>query len=170
MLIRGGVFAQTVRYDFIFAGGGLLKTILIVDDNPDTLACFEDILKLSGYTVITCRDGQTALSAVREGISADLVITDYRMPGMDGLEFVAQLKKDAPSVPVIMSTVNMRSDIYEKALSLGIVEYIVKPVGMNELTRAVETALDGAAKLVMPVPGQRLRSDEIGPRETSGGS
>lgn len=125
----------------------MLKTILVVDDNPDTLVCYEEILNLSGYKVITCRDGQSALSAVREGINADLIITDYRMPGMDGLELITQLKKHVPSIPVIMSSVNMRSDIYEKALSLGIVEYMVKPVGLNELTRAVAVALDGTAKL-----------------------
>ncbi len=123
-----------------------MKTVLVVDDNPIILQCYEEILNTSDYTVITCRDGQSALIAIHEGINADVIITDYRMPGMNGLELVTQLKKHAPTVPVIMCSIDIRSEIYQKALSLGIVEYMLKPVGVNELRRAVAAALDGAAK------------------------
>jgi len=127
-------------------GADSLKTVLIVDDNPGILQCYEEILNTSDYMVITCRDGQSALTAIREGVNADLIITDYRMPGMNGLELITQLKRHVPTVPVIMCSIDMRSEVYQKALNLGIVEYMLKPVGLNELRRAVAAAIDGPAK------------------------
>lgn len=130
-----------------------MKTVLVVDDNPGILQCYEEILNSSDYTVVTFRNGQSALSAIREGVNADLVITDYRMPGMNGLELITQLKKHAPAVPVIICSIDMRSEIYQKALSLGIVEYLLKPVGLNELRQAVAAALGGAAG-IQATPGE----------------
>jgi CheY-like chemotaxis protein len=124
-----------------------LKNILVVDDDPIILKWYDEILNLPGYTVMSCRDGRSALNAIREGAATDLVITDYRMPGMDGLELVERIKMLAPSIPVIMSSVNMRSDIYQKAIGLGIAAYLLKPVGQNELRQAVEVALEMPAKL-----------------------
>lgn len=123
-----------------------VKTILVVDDSPHVLRCYEELLRLSGYTVIPYRDGQSALLALYEGLSADLIITEYRMPGMDGLEFVSKLKTYAPAVPVIMCSLYMRADVYQKALSLGVVEYLEKPVSADELTRIVAQALEGPAE------------------------
>lgn len=123
-----------------------MKTILVVDDNPNTLECFEEILNSTGYSVITCKSSRSALIAVHEKNDIDLIITDYRMPGMNGLELAAELKRLAPQIPVIMCSVHMRADVYTKAISLGIVAYLQKPVGMDDLTQAVATALDGAAK------------------------
>ena len=76
----------------------------------------------------------------------DLVITDYCMPCMDGLELVTQLKKLAPQVPVIMCSLYMRSDVYVKGLNLGIVAYLEKPFGPNELNRVVAMALEAPAR------------------------
>jgi CheY-like chemotaxis protein len=124
-----------------------LKTMLVVDDDPVIVQWYETVLSSYGYTVISCRNGQSALNAIREGASVDLIITDYRMPGMDGLELVKRLKMLAPSIPVIMSSVNMRSDIYQKAIDLGLVAYLLKPVGRNELKQIVATALEAPVKL-----------------------
>jgi two-component system response regulator AtoC len=123
-----------------------LKTILVVDDNPDTLECFEEILSSAGYTVIARRDGRSALIFVHENNTVDLIITDYRMPGMNGLELVAELKSRTPQIPVIMCSVHMRADVYSKALDLGVAEYMQKPVGVDDLRQVVATVLDGAAK------------------------
>lgn len=136
-----------------------MKTVLVVDDNPIILQCYEEILNTSDYTVITCRDGQSALIAIREGINADLIITDYRMPGMNGLELVTQLKKHAPSVPVIMCSIDVRSEIYQKALSLGVVEYLEKPVSLNDLRRAVAAALESPTKRPFGNGDDRQRDD-----------
>jgi CheY-like chemotaxis protein len=119
----------------------LQKAILVVDDDPVALQWFEAILSESGHSVITSRDGQSALIAIREGLHADLIITDYRMPGMDGLELVAKLKTYAPEVPVIMCSLYVRTDIYLKALALGVVEYLEKPVREKHLKQVIVLAL-----------------------------
>jgi two-component system response regulator PilR (NtrC family) len=79
---------------------------------------------------------------VRDGAEVDLVITDYRMPVMDGLEFLILLKQILPAVPVIMLTAYGAVETYLKSLSLGVFEYVNKPVKAKELGRIVKAALD----------------------------
>ncbi len=124
----------------------MAKTILIVDNDPITVQSLKKHLSTSGYRVVTCGDRQSALIAIHEGLRVDLLITDYRIPGMDGLELVTRIKRYAPHVPVIMCSVHMRIDVYLKALGLGLVEYLEKPVHPDELTQIVALALEGPAK------------------------
>jgi DNA-binding NtrC family response regulator len=119
-----------------------MKTILLIDDEPENLGIFTEILKRFGYEVIAMQDGISAISAVREGAQVDLVITDYRIAGMDGLEILTSLKKLAPSVPSIMLTAYSSIETYLKAVNLGVFEYLNKPVNPKELGRVVKAALE----------------------------
>jgi DNA-binding NtrC family response regulator len=74
-------------------------------------------------------------------VSIDLVITDYRMPDMNGLELVTTLRQILPSVPVIMITAHGDIENYFRSLSLGVFEYVNKPVGKREFERIVRAAL-----------------------------
>ena len=79
--------------------------------------------------------------SVREESGIDLVITDYRMPDMSGLEFVAALREVLPSVPVIVITAYASIDNYFQSLNLGVFEYINKPFLKREFERIVKEAL-----------------------------
>jgi DNA-binding NtrC family response regulator len=120
-----------------------MKTILLIDNGPESSG-LADVLKGFGYEVIASRDGLSALSLIREGAPIDLVITDYPLTGMDGLEFLASLRKLAPAVPSVMLTAYGSVETYLKAYSLGVFEYVNKPVTTKELGRIVKTALNGA--------------------------
>jgi DNA-binding NtrC family response regulator len=122
-----------------------MKTILLVDDDLDILSYLEDSLRTFGYNVISKPDAQSALSSIREGANVDLVVTDYSMPGMDGHEFFTVLKRVLPSVPVIILTGYGSVETYLKSLSLGVCEFVCKPIEAKELDRVVKAALDRAA-------------------------
>ena len=119
-----------------------MKKILLVDDEPVILTVLELLLNKFGYIVVLKSNAESALFLIREGVNIDLVITDYRMPGMNGVEFVRELRRTLPSVPVLMLTGDITVEIEP---SLGVFALINKPIAGKELDRIVKAALDRAA-------------------------
>jgi len=118
-----------------------MKTILLVDDEPEVLGILTDTLKSSGYEVIPRADAVSAMDVVRAGTGVDLVITDLQMPGISGDEFIVMLKEKLPVVPVIILTAYGNVESYIDSHSKGVFEYINKPVQAKELRRIVKAAL-----------------------------
>jgi DNA-binding NtrC family response regulator len=118
-----------------------MKTILLVDDEPEIRTILVEFLQKSGYKVIPKPDAESALSVINEKRRVDLVITDFRMPGMDGPEFIDALKKTSPSLPVIMLTAFGSVASYIQCRSKGVFEYVNKPVRAGEFRRIVQAAL-----------------------------
>lgn len=125
-------------------------TVLFVDDDTENLRDFSELLEGLGYRVLAAGSAERALLLLGQNERVDLVITDYRMPGMDGLELVAALRKLLPEAPVIVLTAHGDVDAYFKAFSLGVFEYVNKPVGKAEFARIVRTA---SAWRSSPPPG-----------------
>ncbi len=127
------------------------KTILLVDDDRNSLERLKVLLERRGYGVIAESDARTALALMHSKAQPiHLVITDYRMPSMDGLEFSCALKSTSPDTPLILITAYSDIESYLKAVNIGVLEYINKPVIANELLRIVGAALDRCADGAAP--------------------
>ncbi len=118
-----------------------MKTILLVDHEHSVLEALGQILHNFGYKVISRPDAESALSVIRE-YNIDLILTDYRLSGVKGIEFIAALKRHLPSTPVIILTGDCTVEVYIKALSLGVFECLNKPVSMKDLDQVLKSALE----------------------------
>ena len=114
--------------------------ILIVDDDPDIRLTLKAYLEDCGYRVNEARDGAEGLEAFnRERPS--LVVTDLRMPRVDGLTLIARLKQQCPEMPIIVITGTGECSVTDEALRLGAACCLIKPIlDMTELTRAIASA------------------------------
>jgi DNA-binding NtrC family response regulator len=119
---------------------GVRMKILVVDDEEGARELFNTILSDEGYEVTLAVNGSEALSRIR-GADYDLVVTDIKMPGMDGLQLLQEIRKAGSKVDVIMVTAYGEVESYLKAMSLGAAEYINKPIRIKELKRIVHKVL-----------------------------
>jgi two-component system, response regulator, stage 0 sporulation protein F len=126
-----------------------MKTVLLIDDELDCLKSLGEIISYLGHQVIARPDAKAALTVLRESAKIDLVITDYRMPEMDGLEFIILMKRIFPSVPIILLTGYGEIETYLKSLSLGVFEFVNKPVRVKELDRIVKAAIIRSEEILM---------------------
>ena len=107
-------------------------SILIVDDEPKLRAVLEDFLTSHGFSVLTAGSGLEALAQVQRA-NPTVVLLDVRMPGMNGVATLKQLKASAPAVTVIMVTGLEEEHTMEEALALGASDYILKPFNLEYL-------------------------------------
>ena len=118
-----------------------MATILYVDDEPAAGLILEDTLKRAGHRAIGARNVPEALHALAEG-GIDLIISDYLMPGITGLEFLAMLRTEGLDVPLIMLTGYASIEHAVSAIKAGAIDYITKPVSPQQLELAVDQALE----------------------------
>ena len=114
-------------------------SILIVDDDTTMRNLLQRILAREGYQMYTACDGVAALECLNER-SIDIVISDMKMPRMDGFELLKLIKKEHPSVGVIIMTAYGDTYTVKDALLLGADEYITKPFKSYEISLVVERA------------------------------
>jgi CheY-like chemotaxis protein len=118
---------------------------MVVDDDPGQVEYLSHVLRGNGFDVIVFDDPHEALQAIRQENAIDLVITDLRMPRIDGLEFTGMLRKAYPAMPVIMLTADPSVEAFFKAFGLGVQDFINKPVKESDVIRAVNAFLNKAA-------------------------
>ncbi|MHB0948500.1 MAG: sigma-54-dependent transcriptional regulator [Gemmatimonadaceae bacterium] len=118
-----------------------MATILFVDDDEKTRQILQDSLERMGHTPL-------GASRVLEGLahlahaSVDLIITDYQLPGVSGLEFLEMLKQEGLQIPVIMLTGHGSIEHAVTSIRAGVVDYITKPIRVQQLEIAVNQALE----------------------------
>ena len=113
--------------------------ILIVDDEPDIREVLEITLTDAGYTVYTAESGQAALDVFHE-VDPPIVMTDIKMPGMDGIELLEKIKKENPETEVIMITGHGDMDVAVKSLHHDATDFITKPINDHAMEAALKKA------------------------------
>ena len=115
--------------------------ILLIDDEAIALTNLTHVLQREGYTVSAHKDGKSGLAALR-ATDFDLVLTDLKMPGVDGMEVLREVRSRYPDVPVIMITGHASLDSAVEAMKAGAYHYLAKPFRLAEAREVVRAALE----------------------------
>jgi two-component system response regulator AtoC len=115
------------------------KRVLIADDEINIRRVLEAILKRDGYEVVTAANGLEALAGMGRGVHT--VITDLKMPGLDGMGLLRRLSSEYPDVPVVMITAHGSVENAVEAVKLGAFDYIEKPFDQEQIRQIVDKAL-----------------------------
>lgn len=134
-------------------------TILVAEDERATLEELAEILSEEGYEVIPARDGRKALEAFQR-MQTDFVLTDVRMPGMDGIELLRKVKKINEKTKVIIVTGYGTEEMAVSALRAGASNYLKKPLDLGELLRTLDSLLALEHGLDLDVVSKRLLKEE----------
>jgi DNA-binding NtrC family response regulator len=126
----------------------MYPTILIVDDEPVVLALLRRVMHelAVDYDVLPISDGATALAVIAQR-SVVLVMTDYRMPDMDGVALTTAIKAAAPQCRVILTTGYATPEIWQRAAAAGADAFLPKPFPFHQLEAVVRRVLTPAAPL-----------------------
>ncbi|UCG80622.1 MAG: sigma-54-dependent Fis family transcriptional regulator [Desulfobacterales bacterium] len=117
-----------------------METILIVDDEKNYLVVLSAFLSGEGYETVTADNAQRALETV-ETTDLDLVLTDMKMPSMDGIELLRRIKEKNPELPVVMMTAYGTVEKAVEAMQLGAFNFVLKPFQNEALIQIIRKAV-----------------------------
>lgn len=117
------------------------ERVLIVDDDKSICQLCERSLKLNGYDVISTNDPEDVLKIINTE-NIDLVLTDIKMPKMDGIEVLKQIKEISPDIAVVVMTAYASMKVAINAVNFGAYNFISKPFHLNEMLLAIKNALE----------------------------
>jgi DNA-binding response OmpR family regulator len=117
-------------------------TVLAVDDDPDALFILDRLLCRNGYRVRTAQGGHAALAALEDAL-VDVIVLDVMMPDLDGLEVCRTLRGSArtAAIPVILLTASSDTATRLAAMSLGVSEFVTKPLNSRDLLARIRAQL-----------------------------
>jgi len=121
--------------------------ILIVDDEPDFLELMSLRIEAWGYAIIKASSGLDAIEAIKKS-APDIMVLDYMMPGMDGIETLRRVRNSGNKMPVIMFTAYPNTNTIEGATHLGVSAFIPKLSAYSEVLPTLKTALSLAEKSI----------------------
>jgi DNA-binding response OmpR family regulator len=129
------------------------RRIVVVEDEAPIRRGIVDMLEVAGYEPLEAADGEVGLDESRR-VGVDLVLLDLRLPKMDGLKVLAELRKTHSSLPVIILTARGSEQDRVRGLQDGADDYVVKPFSARELLARIEAVLRRSAE--RPAPVQRI--------------
>lgn len=113
--------------------------VLLVDDEVEFASALAERLQMRNYEVRTASNGLEAMALFHES-PPDVVLLDLKIPGMDGLEILSNIKKFDPTIEVLMLTGHGDVSSVQKGMQSGALEYMMKPIDIDELTSKIDKA------------------------------
>ena len=138
--------------------------LLIVDDEPNMRIVLQGLLSREGYAVETAADGKSALEWLeKNGGNVSAILTDLRMPGIDGMQLLAEVVKRYPGRPVVMLTAHGTVDTAVEAMKVGAFDFVTKPFDADELRAVMRKAINTAMADLDSVDNDQQQPDtEVG--------
>ena len=119
-------------------------TVLVVDDQEGVRQLLMEVLRSEGFNVTSASNGYEAMDALEE-VSPDLILVDMKMPGMNGLDVLREIKSREISCLPIMMTAYGELEIANEAMGLGVKNFINKPFDIDDLRKVVRDVLEEGA-------------------------
>ena len=135
--------------------------VLLVDDEEQFVINMAKILKIRGFDVSTAFNGYEAVDAIKYGGGFDVVLLDVKMPGMDGIATLREIKKRAPDTEVIMLTGHATLSSGTQAMRKGAYDYLMKPCDIEDLTEKLREAYHVESIKLHPVLWVRQTVNEV---------
>ena len=120
--------------------------VLLVDDEEEFVQSLAERIRMRELGSEVAFNGKEALAKLEEKLP-DVMVLDFKMPGIDGLTVLELVKKSYPDVQVVMLTAHGTREMEQKARDLGAFDYLQKPVGIDKLTKTIEKAYQYKQKL-----------------------
>ena len=147
--------------DYDSSRSAILATILLVDDDTDSLAALQAVLELADYAVIPARSVREALDLLDQHPEIELVVSDIRMPEVDGLDFIRVLRHRFATLPTILMSGMPITD--DDVVPREATRILTKPVAIGDLERAIAERL----RTRPPADGRRPPGPASSPRKRS---
>ena len=141
-----------------------VQRVLVVDDEAGIRRALATFLNTSGYEVTTASSGDEAIAALKAGPKFSLMLCDIRMPGMSGVELLPKALEIDPDIAVLMLTAVDDATTATQVLSSGAMDYLIKPIELKDLERAIERNLHRRALIHEQRSVERLVREEVAAR------
>jgi nitrogen regulation protein NR(I) len=128
--------------------------ILLIEDDSSLATVIRDALEASDYKVTVAKDGDEGFALARKN-SYDALLTDFQMPGQDGLDIVRKLHEEKPHLPVILMTAHHSTDVAIQATRRGAWDYLMKPFPLMTMLQLIERAVECSRLAARPVAIER---------------
>lgn len=120
-------------------------SILIVDDEPAFRKMAQSFFERTNYKIFLATNGWDAIEQMNQR-DFDLVITDYRMPGLNGLNLISWMQEFKANIPVFLMTSYVNRDMYQLAIQAGAKDFLLKPINFSNLVKKIEKQLNPASE------------------------
>lgn len=113
--------------------------VLVVDDDKDFAESIGELIELEGYQPVLAYNGLEALKIFKQN-NINIILVDFKMPGLNGIETLVEIRKQNPSIPVVLMTAYANTKLINDAIKHGAIEVMNKPVDINKLMQLLQVS------------------------------